>query len=279
MPLVSIRGKSAVSKRGAPASSLALRLPDPGAALLLLLAGGLLVPAPAWAVDEIQVYNAEINRPGQFSLQLHGNYVARGRTEPEFPGGLVPDESFNGTPEFAYGVNEWWEIGAYLPYAVASGEGFEWGGAKLRTLFVSPRAADRSFFYGVNLELSWAAEKFSPGHWGSEVRPIVGWRGRKVEFILNPILEVPLSGDQGAVTFAPAARLAWIATSAWTLGLEHYSDLGPLRNFSPRDEQLQELFAVADFSGRGFDADFGVGRGFTPASDDWTVKFILGWSF
>ena len=55
-------------------------------ALVLLLA-----PATARAADEIQVYNAEINRPGQFSLQLHGNYVPRGRTAAAFPGGMVPD--------------------------------------------------------------------------------------------------------------------------------------------------------------------------------------------
>jgi hypothetical protein len=233
----------------------------------------------ARAVDEIQVYNAEINRPRQFSLQLHGNYIVKGLTEPEFPGGLVPDESLNGTPEFAYGLTDWWEVGAYLPYAVEPGPDAWWGGAKLRALFVSPHAATRRFFYGLNIELSWATEKFSPSAWGSEVRPIVGWRGRRVEFILNPIVDVPLSGDDRAAVFAPASRLAWIATPVWAFGLEHYADFGPLRDVLPRDEQQQELYAVADRSGRSFDLDFGVGHGFTPASNDWTVKFILSWSF
>src|SRR5712692_6815417 len=68
-------------------------------ALLLLL-----TPGHAKAADEIQVYNAEINRPSQLSLQLHGNYVPRGRTAAAFPGGMVPDRAFNGTPEFALGV-------------------------------------------------------------------------------------------------------------------------------------------------------------------------------
>jgi hypothetical protein len=233
----------------------------------------------ARAVDEIQVYNAEINRPGQFSLQLHGNYIVRGLTEPDFEGGLVPDGSFNGTPEFAWGVTDWWEVGAYLPYAVEPGPDFWWGGAKLRTLFVSPGAAGRRFFYGLNIEISWATEKFSPDAWGSEVRPIVGWRGRRVEFILNPILDVPLSGTDRAAVFAPATRLAWIASPVWAFGLEHYADFGPLRDFLPRDEQQQELYAVADRSGNSFDVDFGLGHGFTPASNDWTVKFILSWAF
>jgi hypothetical protein len=236
-------------------------------------------PGVAHAVDEIQVYNAEINRPGQFSLQLHGNYIARGLTEPEFEGGLVPDGSFNGTPEFAYGLTGWCEVGAYLPYAVEPGPDFWSGGAKLRALFVSPGAAKRRFFYGLNIELSWVTEKFSPNRWASEVRPIVGWRSRRVEFILNPILDVPLSGEDRAAVFAPATRLAWIASPVWAFGLEHYADFGPLRDFATRDEQSQELYLVADRSGESFDIDFGAGHGFTPASNDWTLKFILSWSF
>ena len=235
--------------------------------------------APARATDEIQVYNAEINRPGQFSLQLHGNYIARGVKQPAFPGGLVSDGSFNGTPEFAWGVTDAWEVGAYLPYAIVPGDGPQWGGAKLRTLFVSPHAAERTFFYGLNIEVSWATKKFSPSAWGSEVRPIVGWRGHHAEFIVNPIVDVPLSGPDRAVVFAPAARLAWIASPAWAVGLEHYAEMGRLRRLAPLDEQSQEIFAVADYSGKAFDLDFGAGRGLTPASDDWTVKFILSWSF
>ena len=233
----------------------------------------------AWAVDEIQVYNAEINRPGQFSLQLHGNYIVRGIDEPDFPGGLVPEGSLNGTPEFAYGVFRWWEVGLYLPYAVQPGPAFFSGGAKLRTLFVSPDAATRRFFYGLNIEISYATETFSPDAWGSELRPIIGWRWPHVEFIVNPIVDKPLSGDQRDAVFAPATRLAWLATPAWAFGLEHYADFGPLRDFAPHDQQAQELYAVVDRSARSFDVDFGVGHGFTDASNDWTVKFILSWAF
>ena len=159
-------------------------------ALLLFLA-----PGGARAADEIQVYNAEINRPGQFSLQLHGNYVPRGRTAAAFPGGMVPDRAFNGTPEFALGITECWEIGAYLPYAVTRGGDFETGGGKLRTLVASPHAHDRPFFYGVNFELSDQPRLFEANHWGSEIRPIIGWRRPPIEFIVNPIVDVVLRDE------------------------------------------------------------------------------------
>ena len=74
---------------------------------------------PAKATDEIQVYNAGIAAPGQFTIQQHLNYIAHGVKTPAFPGvDLSPINSLNGTPEFAYGMTEWWELGFYLPFAV-----------------------------------------------------------------------------------------------------------------------------------------------------------------
>ena len=73
---------------------------------------------PAKAVGESQVYNAGIAAPGQFTIQQHLNYIPLGVKEPPFPGGLVSHSSIHGTPEFAYGVNDWWEVGLYLPFAI-----------------------------------------------------------------------------------------------------------------------------------------------------------------
>jgi len=237
----------------------------------------LLASSAARGADEIQVYNAEINPPGRFSLQLHGNYVARGGAAAGFPGGLAPGGAFNGTPEFALGVTDSWEVGAYLPYAVTRDGDFEPGGVKLRTLVASPHAHERSFFYGVNVELSHQPRLFAGTHWNSEVRPIIGWRRPPVEIILNPIVDVALSGPRRTIDFAPAARLAYLVSSAWAIGLEHYADFGPIDRFDPPRRQVQELFLVADHSGKALDVDCGIGRGLTSGSNDWTVKFILGW--
>src|SRR5216683_73205 len=94
-----------------------------------------LAPAAAHAVDEIQVYNAEIAASGQWTLQQHLNYAINGRKDPGFPGGLIPHHALNGTPELAYGVTDWWEAGLYMPYAVQDHQ-FLSDGVKLRQLFV-----------------------------------------------------------------------------------------------------------------------------------------------
>ncbi len=60
--------------------------------------------ARAALTDEIQVYDAEINEVGQFSVELHNNFTAIGHHEPDFPGGIVPNHTLNGVPEWAYGV-------------------------------------------------------------------------------------------------------------------------------------------------------------------------------
>jgi len=72
----------------------------------------------ASAADEIQVYNASIAEVGQFTLQQHLNYIPLGIKEPPFPGGLISNNSLNGTPELAYGLTDWWEVGLYLPFAI-----------------------------------------------------------------------------------------------------------------------------------------------------------------
>jgi len=72
--------------------------------------------------DEIEVYNAEIAEVGQWTYEQHLNYAAVGQTQPEFPGGFTSNRSLQGTPEFAYGITDWWEGGFYLPFAV-DGEG------------------------------------------------------------------------------------------------------------------------------------------------------------
>jgi hypothetical protein len=130
-----------------------------------------------------------------------------GSNGPPFPGGLVPYRSLNGTPELAYGLTEWWELGFYAPFAVSNMGDFLSDGFKFRNLFVSPDAAKRDFFYGVNFEWSYTTPAFSQTRVGLEVRPIIGVRNQDWEFIVTPIIDFSI-GSHGEADFAPCARLA-----------------------------------------------------------------------
>jgi hypothetical protein len=173
----------------------------------------------AKATDEIQVYNAAIAAVGQFTIQQHLNYIPLGLREPPFPGGLVSNHSLNGTPEFAYGVTDWWELGLYLPFAVENQQ-FLSNAFKVRTLFVSPHADQRDFFYGINLEFSNTTPKFAQTRFALEIRPIIGVRNTDWEFIVDPIVDAGF-GKLGELDFAPAARLARKLAPDTYLGLEY----------------------------------------------------------
>jgi hypothetical protein len=247
-----------------------------GLYVLASAAFSLVLGSPAKAVDEIQVYNAGIAAPGQFTIQQHLNYVALGQKDPPFPGGLVSNYSINGTPEFAYGVTDWWEVGLYLPFAIQDRQ-FLSDSFKLRTLFVSPAAEQRTFFYGVNFEFSNATPKFSQTRFALEIRPIIGVRNADYEFIVNPIVDIGF-GKYGEADFAPAARLARKLGPDLFVGLEYYADFGEIGNFAKLADQQHTLFAVTDFKLGVFDVNFGVGYGLTAASDRFVIKTIVGYA-
>jgi hypothetical protein len=231
----------------------------------------------AKATDEIQVYNAGIAAVGQFTIQQHLNYVAGGQTNPPFPGGLASNHSLNGTPEFAYGVTDWWEVGLYLPFSITNQQ-FYSDAFKLRTLFVSPHADRQNFFYGVNFEFSNQTPPFAQTRWAMEIRPIIGIRNSDYELIVNPIVDIGF-GKYGEADFAPAVRVAKKFGQDLAAGFEYYSDFGKIGDFSALSEQQHTLFAVTDFKFGVFDVDLGIGHGLTTASDRWVVKTIIGYAF
>jgi hypothetical protein len=227
--------------------------------------------------DEIQVYNAEIAEVGQWTYQQHLNYAAVGQTLPEVPGGFASNHGLQGTPEFAYGITDWWEGGFYIPFAVSDGQLLS-DGAKIRSLFVVPDATKRSFFYGINFELGYEMPRFASSPWGLEIRPIVGVRNAQWEFIANPIVDLSF-GSGGEADFAPALRLARNLGNDWYVGLEYYGDYGKIGDFLPWQQQSQQLFAVTDFKAGVVDVELGVGYGFTGGSDRLVAKAIIGYAF
>jgi hypothetical protein len=229
--------------------------------------------------DEIQVYTGELAAPHEASLTLHANYTPRGLKFAGIPGGVVTDHSVNGTLEWAYGVSEWFEAGLYLPvYSITRDGSVLLDGGKVRALFAVPHAELRSFFYGVNFEYSRNAKHWDTTRYSGEIRPIVGVRRGPWDFIANPILDTSFDG-LGALVFAPSLRVANNITPEWAVALEQYSEFGQLNGLTPRGQQPQSLFAVTDVARGTFSVEFGVGYGFTDATDKLVLKTILARSF
>lgn len=248
----------------------------PALLFALLCPAVALTPARALAqTDEIQVYTGGLAAPGKFNLTLHANYTPSGAKTPAFPGAIVSEGSLNGVPEWAYGVTPWFEAGLYLPlYSLPRNGAAQIDGFKLRALFAVPDADKRDFFYGVNFEFSFNSKHWDPDTYTSEIRPIIGWRRGKWDFIINPILDNSWKGIS-RLDFAPSTRLAYNVNEHWAVAAEEYADLGEVRRFLPVDQQSHQLFAVVDYSGMPIDVEAGVGFGLTSASDRLTLKLIL----
>ena len=244
-----------------------------GTLLLVALCGG---SGTVWAqTDEIQVYDAEITAPGKWELTWHNNFTPSGRTEPAFPGGIVPDHALNGVPEWAYGVTPWFEAGLYLPIYTLTRDGeLLFDGTKLRALFVVPDAHDRTFFYGINFELSYNTPHWDPSRYAAEIRGIIGVHLGRFDLIVNPIVDTAFDGV-GNLEFVPAVRAAWNTGGKLAFALEEYAEFGPLKQLKPSDQQSHTLFAVIDYGSSSHGLEFGIGRGLTPASDKWVLKLMV----
>jgi hypothetical protein len=225
--------------------------------------------------DEIQVYDAQIAAPGVFNLTWHNNYTPDGRITPDYPGGIVPNHTLNGVPEWAYGLAPWFEAGLYMPlYSLAGNGSLTFNGFKLRALFVEPDAANQRFIYGVNFEFSYNTEHWDQNRYTQEIRPIIGWHLGQLDIIINPILDNSYKGLSQLI-FAPAERVAFNFNKTWAVAAEEYDEFGPLRAFYAANMQQHQLFGVLDYNGKPWTVEGGVGLGLTTATDKVVLKLIL----
>jgi len=236
------------------------------------------MPATSFGqTDEIQVYDAEIAEPGIFNLMVHTNFTPIGRMTPDFPNGIIPNDSVNGAAEWAYGVKPWFEQGVYLPlYSFNStNHGATINGFKIRELFVRPHAHDHKFFYGLNFEFSVNARYWEPRRVSSELRPIIGVHLHRWDLIYNPIMDTDYTGGVKGLQFNPAARVAYNLTNKWAVAAEEYDGFGPFNDFVPLNQQFHETWAVMDRNGGFVNIETGVGLGWTGGSDRLTLKLMI----
>ena len=245
-------------------------------AIFMVMLPALLPASSAIAqTDEIQVYDAAIAPTGAVNLTVHNNFTPSGDNVPAYPGAIASDRSLNGVAEWAYGVTPWFEAGLYLPlYSIARNGGVTYNGFKLRSLFVSPDAVKRGFFYGVNFEFSFNTQHWDQRPYTSEIRPIVGAHLGRFDLIFNPIVDNSWNGFD-KLEFVPESRIAMALTERYKVALEEYDDFGHVSHFSPASRQTHQLFGVLDINAKWIGIEAGVGAGLTSASDQWVLKLIL----
>jgi hypothetical protein len=258
----------------------------------LTLLGLCLSSSLAHAMDlfEIQVYEDDLNEPGQFGLETHLNYTIDGHRTPEYAGQQPPNHVGRITFEPALGVTEFMELGAYLQNMI-TGEGhYKFSGVKLRSKFVLPTRYTRDFFFGINVEVGRVPHAVEEGGWANEFRPIAGYYNGHWLFDVNPIFGYALSGpEKFKPDFEPAAKLGFNTQLGFMVGGEYYAGLGPLSSPSPLHQQDHLAFVTFDLAKPAADANLpeqpwelnaGLGKSLTEVTpQQWILKAIVGYSF
>jgi hypothetical protein len=245
-------------------------------AALLLLA----VPGAARASDEeIQVYMDEMNPTGGYGLDVHLNFVPKGRhADADYPGQQASESRFRITPEFSYGLTPYLELGAYLPLMEIDHKGrLEVGGVKGRLKFVAPHQKDKGFFWGANFELGRVRRSLDLNPWNAEAKAIAGWRRGPLTLAANFNFDFIVSGPAPApATMELALKAAYELKPGFSLGLESYSDLNDTHRLRLDRTGDHHLYAVVDKNFGRFDLNFGIGYGYGAPEDRWVVKAIIG---
>ncbi len=232
------------------------------------------------APDEIQVYTEEMNAPGEFGLEQHLNYTIRGTQTPDYPGQMAAHHVLQITPEFSYGLTNTLEAGLYVPIAITSAGDTFLNGLRLRLKYIAPRRDDESMFYGMNVEVGRDSGRTSDSISGMELRPIIGYRDAQWLLSFNPILNVGLAASVSRQPqFEPALKLTHRVSAEMCAGFEYYGEYGSLSRLSPADQRSHTVYAVFDVETAGLDVNFGIGRGFVNAGDEWVAKGIIALPF
>ncbi|MGZ3773804.1 MAG: hypothetical protein ACXVCY_07190 [Pseudobdellovibrionaceae bacterium] len=237
------------------------------------LASLILISAHSLAAtsDEIQVYDDEISKPDEVSLDLHLNGAPSGVQTPEWEGQVPADHDFRMTAEFNYGLTENLEAGLYIP-VLKAGDGtwyLEGAKARLKALF---KKSELGYYWGMNFEIGSSSKRTEEDQWNAELRPIFGYRLPEWNLTINPIFGMSVSGADHTPDFTPAIKISRKINEKNWVGIEHYADYGPTNNIATR---THETYLVTDSEIGGHEINFGVGHGWTETSNKWTAKAII----
>jgi hypothetical protein len=241
---------------------------------VLLIHGARAFAAP----EEVQVYMAEMNDPGQFGLDVHNSYVFTGHLIDDYPGEQQSLHRYRITPELAYGLTHFLELGVYLPLATIDRDGqFGVDGVKLRLKFIAPRPPEQQWFYGANFEIGRVAHALDENPYNAELKGIVGFRSSCWTVAFNANLDFVVSGPvSAAASLELATKISHAITRELALGIETYNGVGLLQSPGHFGSSEQSSFVAVDASHGTWDLNLGVGSGYGSNPDRLIVKAIVG---
>jgi hypothetical protein len=248
-----------------------------------LVVAALLAPATALAQDnyEIQVYGSETVAPATTMFELHSNFTWDGRRQ--VVDGLWPtQDAEHETLEITHGFTSWFETGFYIFTYARDGNGWQWAGDHIRPRVRIPESWGWPVGVSLSTEVGYQRPQVSQDTWTWEIRPIIDKTLGRWYMSVNPALERAWVGPDvtKGIEFSPAATVGYDLTRKVNLAVEYYGSWGQIHSFTSFDpyyDQQHQLFGCINLDwGPEWEFNFGIGNGWTPATDHLIAKMILG---
>jgi hypothetical protein len=146
-------------------------------------------------------------------------------------------------------------------------------GGKVAHIYIPEHDEGGWFHYGIKNEINSIHGMDEPSAVFYEVTPILGFHLAHWRLTLNPSVDFYFSGDR-KTTFSPAVKVSYLVSGNQALGLEYYSEMGPLHHPIPYVQRSDAAYLVWDSSMQNSNLSLGVGKGVHSAGDRWVVKVV-----
>ena len=239
----------------------------------LVLAGAFALVTPLHAQDpfEIVVYPAATAERGEWELEAHLNYTARGTSA--FAGTVAPTRCQTHLAlELTRGITSNWEASFYLLGARRPDVGAEYAGWRLRSRVRAPLSWKLPFDLGFSAELAAPRPAYGGASPTIELTPILERRFGAVRVGFNANMERDLGeGEAGGTSegweFEPSAVVGVAASRRVFLKLEYRGAWGELTEpLAPR-AQVHQLFPGIDLRLGAVTLGWSVGAGTANAAN------------
>ena len=247
----------------------------------------LLTSISLWAVnaiaapEEIQVYLDEFTESGQYSLDVHTNYVGSARQNLAASPVQTTDHQLRVTPEFSYGINSNWDMAAYL-LTINDGSGtVQTDGVKVRAKWrPEVPSANSAWYWAVNFEVGQLSRRYYPDQTSSEIKLISVWKTEPwvvgVNFNIDRSLKSnPIQGTTSEID----SKLAYTIRDGLQIGIENYAYRGEIHNNTNLPQSNQVTFLATDFNLNKWDFNLGIGYATGQTPDRLLIKTIVGVPF
>jgi hypothetical protein len=221
---------------------------------------------------EIVVYPAATAARGEWELETHLNYTARGTTA--FNGTVAPSRrQTHLTFELTHGITANWEASAYVLTAYRPGVGAEYAGWRLRSRVHAPVKWKFPLDLGFSAELEAPRPAYGGASPTVELTPILEKQFGALRLGLNANFERDLgAGEAGGAEegweFEPSALVAYRVSSVVIAKLEYHGAFGELADPLAGAAQVHQLFPGVDLRlGEGVALGLSVGAGTTTAGN------------